>query len=184
MQKHVIFLGTGLHFYCRERKCVRFYTSICSVCMLWIVALNSWMNKWMILINRKVPKSAITPINGTGKRSRGFLPERWKTRTEVEESEVWPFEGTYASFIPPASFVSLRRRMNSLGSWGGGEVWSRDDDHSHLAVTGHMQFGTSCATYVGWGIAPHLTCTCAPALFCATFQPLREVRLKAFLFSY
>lgn len=33
-----------------------------------------------------------------------------------------------------------------------------------MCNTGHMQFVRSCATYVGFSIAPSLTCTYAPAL--------------------
>lgn len=113
-------------------------------------------------------------------QKRSLLPGSWRTRAgEEEKCECRANVHFFYSTGP------------LLCHWGGGcidenaagkEVWSRDDDHSHLGNTGHMQFVISCATHLGFCIAPYLTCTCAPVHHpCTTFQPLQWVRLNYFV---
>lgn len=148
-------------------KALQFYTSMwphsqCNVNRCYRLA-PSWFKHINLNLNwNKVSKKTNWWSRENMKSKRTFLPGGWQTRTEEEVSEVWMLKGTYTSFIPAVPFVSLRRRMHWLECCEK-EVWSRHDDHSHLANTGHMQFWDKlCNTcWVQYYTIPHLhLCSC------------------------
>lgn len=140
--------------------------------LTWLQAdLSEWKEKLKIKNNQSNREKKTKKTKKKTKTLLTWKVERRGPEGEMKWSEVWMQRGTYTSFIPSVPFVSPGRRMHSLEIFGK-EVWARDGDHSHSGNTGHMLFVISCATYVGFSIAPSLTCNCAAA---AAAPPLHYI---------